>query len=30
MIVADELKTATGMMIDLDAVDYDMTVILDR
>ena len=28
--VADELKTATGMMIDLDAVDYDMTVILDR
>ena len=28
--VADELKTATGMMIDLDAVDYDMAVILDR
>lgn len=27
--VADELKTATGMMIDLDAVDYDMAVILD-
>ena len=28
--VADELKTATGMMIDLEAVDYDMTAILDR
>ena len=24
-----ELKTATGMMIDLEAVDYDMTAILD-
>ena len=28
--VADELKAATGMMIDLEAVDYDMTAILDR
>lgn len=28
--VSNVLKTATGMMIDLEAVDYDMTAILDR